>query len=141
AHQAASGGERDDRNGSGAVVAHREEAASRVEGEMDGIVAPGRLAIERRQVAGARIDGKGIHLAAIAMNRVEARAVGIDGEERRILEAAQVLQMAEGAGAAVDAIDVDAVTLAVPLRRRGAADIGDEGAGACWFSHRTSRLC
>ena len=137
--QAAVVREREDGKRIGAVVAHREEAAGRVEGEMDGIVAAGRLTVERRQVPGAGIDGEGVDLAAIAMNRVEARAVGIDGEERRILEAAQVLQVAEGAGPAVDAIDVDAVALAVPLGRRVAADIGEQGAGACWFSHRTSR--
>src|SRR4029077_10656386 len=97
----------------GAVVAHREETAGRVEGEMNGIVAVGRLTVGRRQVSGAGIDGEGIDLAAIAVDRIEARALGIDGEERRVLEAAQALQVAEGAGAAVDAIDVDAVAFAV----------------------------
>jgi len=92
-------------------------------------------------MAGARIDGEGIDLAAIAVNRVEARALGIDGEKRRILETAQALQVGEGAGVAVDAIDVDAVTVAVALRRRVAADIGEQWAGAFWFSHRTSRQC
>jgi hypothetical protein len=65
--------------------------------------------------------------------------LGIDGEERRVLAAAEALQVGEGAGAAVDAIDVDAVAVAVPLGRRVAADIGEQRAGACWFFHRTSR--
>ena len=70
--QAAVGGEREDGERIGAVVAHREEAAGRVEGEMDRIVAAGRLTIERRQVPGAGIDGEGTDIAAIAMDRVKA---------------------------------------------------------------------
>src|SRR5918994_5396174 len=122
--QAAVVRQREDGERIGAVVAHRKEAAGRIEGKMDRIVAAGRLAVERRQLAGAWIYGERVDLAAIAMNRVEACAVGIDGEERRVLEAAEALQVGEGAGAAVDAIDVDAVAVAVPLRRRVAADIG-----------------
>src|SRR5215208_7004833 len=50
--QAAVVREREDGERIGAVVARREETAGRVEVEMDGIVAAGRLAIERRQAPG-----------------------------------------------------------------------------------------
>src|SRR5580704_15362466 len=94
---------------------------------MHGVVASGRLAIERRDMAGAVIDGEGIGLGTIAMHRVEMRAGRIDGEERRVFQSTQVLDVGEGAAAAVDAIDVDAVALATALGRGVAADIGVEG--------------
>ena len=128
-HQAAVGGDRQDGQRVRAIVADGEEALRRIEGEMHRIVAAGRLAIEWRDMAGAAIDGEGIGLAAIAMHRVEVRAGGIDGEERRILQPAEMLDVAERAGAAIDAIDVDAVALAVPFGRGVAADIGEQRAG------------
>ena len=94
---------------------------------MHRIVAPGGLPVERRDVACPLVDGEGAGFAAIAVHRVEMRSRAVEGEERRILQPAQMLDVGEGAGAAVDAIDVDAVALAVALGRGVAADIGEEG--------------
>ena len=95
--QAAVGGDRQHGERIGAVVADGEEAPRRVEGEMHRIVAAGRLAVERREVAGARVDGEGVGLAAIAVHRIEMRAGAVDGEERRVLQPAQMLDVGEGA--------------------------------------------
>ncbi len=129
-HQAAVGGDRQHGERIGAVVADREEAARRVEGEMHRIVAAGRLPVERRDMARALVDGEGVGFGAIAVHRIEMRARAVEGEERRVLQPTEMLDVREGAGAAVDAIDVDAVALAVTLGRRVAADIGEEGAVA-----------
>ena len=125
--QAAVGVDRQHGEGIRAVVADREEAPRRVEGEMHRIVAAGGLPVERRYMAGPRVDGEGVGLGTIAVNRVEMRPRAVEGEERRVLQPAQLLDVREGAAAAVDAIDVDAVALATALGRGVAADIGVEG--------------
>ncbi len=112
-----------------AVVGDGQETARRIEGEMHGIVAAGRLPVERRDMAGVGIDREGIGFGAIAVDRIEPRARRIKREERRVLQPTQALDVAEGAGAAVDLVDVDAVALAVALGRGVAADIGEERAG------------
>jgi hypothetical protein len=94
-----------------------------------GIVAAGRLPVERRDAAAGGIDGEGVGLGSVAMHGIEPRARRIDREEGGILKAAEMLDVRERARATVDTIDVDAVARAVPFGRRVAADIGKQGSG------------
>ena len=107
----------------GAVVGDEQELAGRVEGEMDRIVATGRLAADHPQVPGTGIDRVGGDVAAVAMHRVEEPAALVDRQERRILQPSQQLHVLERPGAPVDAIDVDAFAPAVALGSSVAADI------------------
>ena len=109
----------------GAVVAHDQEAAAGIEREMDHVVPAGRLPVQHRDAAREGIDRVGRRLAAIAMHRVEPRTLPVDREKGRILQSAQRLHMPEGAGARVDAVDVDAVAVALPARRGVAADVSE----------------
>ena len=115
-------------------------AAGRVEGEMHRIVAAGRLPIEKRELAAScRSMAKDVASRAIAVHGVEVRAVRARAPGMTGSPAAEMLDVREGAGAAVDAINVDAVAAAVALGRGVAADIGEERAiGAAGVFHAPS---
>src|SRR5205823_6304609 len=100
--------------------------AARVEGEMNRVIAASRLAADHAQVPALAIDRVGRDLAAIAVHGIEEPAGRIDGQERWVLQPAEQLHVLEPAGAAVDAIDVDALAPVVSLRRGVAADIGEQ---------------
>ena len=123
--QAAVAGDRKDRQRVRAVVADDEEAFVGVEGEVHRVPAAGGLPVERADAAGAGFDGEGVDLAAVAVDRVEPRAGRVDREEGWVLQSAEMLDVAERAGAPVDPVDVDAVALAVAFGRGVAADVGE----------------
>jgi len=60
------------------------------------------------------------------MHRIEAVPGGGEGEKRRVLQPAEMLDVPESTRTRVDPIDVDAVAAAVAFRRGVAADIGVE---------------
>jgi hypothetical protein len=127
--QAAVIGERQDGQRIRAVVGDGEKPGARIEGEMHRIVAAGRLAVQHGELAAFRIDHERRRLAAIAVHGIKPRALGVDGEEGRVLQTAEMLEMGEPSGATVDLVDIDAVTLASALGRGVAADEGEEGTG------------
>ena len=88
----------------GSIVGDGEKPARRIEGEMHRIVAAGRLAVQHGELAAVAIDYERRRLAAIAVDRIEAGAPGVDGEERRVLQAIEMLQVGEAARAAVGAL-------------------------------------
>ncbi len=91
-------GDRQHRDRVRAVVAHEQETAGGVEGQVDDVVAAGRLPVEHGDAAGRAIDRVRGRLAAIAVHRVEPRPVLVERQERRILQPAQGLDVPEGTG-------------------------------------------
>src|SRR4051812_10618089 len=93
---------------------------------MHRIIASGRLAVDQAEATRESVDVEGGGFAPIAMHRIEEAARGIDREERGILQPAEVLHMVEGAGGAVDAVDVDAVAAPVAACGGVASDVSEE---------------
>jgi hypothetical protein len=105
-----------------AVIGDSEEPAGGIEGKMHGLEAAGRLAVDVSQRSLATVDGEGVGLGAIAMHRIEKAAVARQGEEGRVLEATEKLDVLEGAVAG-HAVDVDSLATPLALGGRVAADI------------------
>ena len=120
-------GDRQGRDRVGAVVGHQQETAGGVEIEMDDVVAAGRLPVEDAEMPGPGMDRIGRRLASVAVHGIEMRARLVDGQEGRVLQPAESLDVPEGATARIDTIDVDSVAVTLALGRGVGADIRKHG--------------
>ncbi|MHC2621334.1 hypothetical protein ACVIW2_003366 [Bradyrhizobium huanghuaihaiense] len=116
---------RQQRKRGGDVIGHHHEPVARVDGEMDGILSFRALAVDHRELAARRIDRHRRNVAEIAMYCVEEATRPIEGEERRIDEVTQQLDVLPGARCIVHRIDVEPVAAGVAFLRGARPDIDE----------------
>lgn len=92
--------------------------------EFDGVVALAVDLVEQGQRAGAPVDRKGADQVSSTVHAVQAAGIARQSEQRRILQAAEMLQMGPAAAHLIDMIHIDAVSPSVPVGRGVSADIG-----------------
>ena len=112
----------------GDVVGDHHKAVAGIDGEMNGILAFRALPIDHTQRSSGGIDRHGGDVAQVAMHRIEKAPRAVEGEERRIDEIAEALEMRPDAGRIVHAIDVEPIAAGIALLAGARADI-DERVG------------
>ena len=107
------------------VVADHHEPAARVRRQVHPVGVAGFGTVQESKESGFRVHREGRGIGFVAVDGVEKSLVSAEDQKGRVDQVSNVLNVAPGARLPVHAVDMDAVTVRVPLPGCIAAGVGE----------------